>query len=48
MLIADHIRAIREAKNLSQGDIEKRCGLKRAARPHGAVSRDTGEVGAGA
>jgi transcriptional regulator with XRE-family HTH domain len=30
MLIGDHIRAIREAKNLTQGDIEKRCGLLRA------------------
>ena len=30
MLIGDHIRAIREAKKLSQGDIEKRSGLKRA------------------
>jgi len=31
MLIGgDHIRAIREAKNLTQGDIEKRCGLPRA------------------
>ena len=30
MLIADRIRAIREAKKLSQGDIEKRSGLKRA------------------
>src|SRR3989449_3535025 len=30
MLIGDHIRALREAKNLSQGDIEKRCGLRRA------------------
>jgi transcriptional regulator with XRE-family HTH domain len=29
MLIGVHIRAIREAKNLSQGDIEKRCGLLR-------------------
>lgn len=30
MLIGDHIRAIREAKSLSQGDIEKRAGLLRA------------------
>jgi transcriptional regulator with XRE-family HTH domain len=30
MLIGDRIRAIREAKKLSQGDIEKRCGLLRA------------------
>ncbi len=30
MLIGDRIRAIREAKNLSQGDIEQRCGLLRA------------------
>ena len=29
MLIGDRIRAIREAKNLSQGDIEERCGLLR-------------------
>ena len=29
MLIGDRIRAIREAKNLSQGDIEQRCGLFR-------------------
>jgi transcriptional regulator with XRE-family HTH domain len=29
MLIADRIRAIRGAKGLSQGDIEKRCGLFR-------------------
>ncbi len=29
MLIGDRIRAIREAKNLSQGDIEERCGLFR-------------------
>ena len=30
MLIGDRIRAIREAKNLSQGDIENRSGLLRA------------------
>ena len=30
MLIGERIRAIREVKNLSQGDIEKRCGLFRA------------------
>ncbi len=30
MLIGDCIRALREAKKLSQGDIEKRSGLKRA------------------
>src|SRR5437870_12697590 len=30
MLIGDHLRAIREAKNLSQGDIEERSGLRRA------------------
>ena len=30
MLIGDRIRAIREAKKLSQGDIEKRSGLLRA------------------
>lgn len=29
MLIGDRLRAIREAKNLSQGDIEKRTGLLR-------------------
>ena len=29
MLIGDRIRAIHEAKNLSQGDIEERCGLLR-------------------
>ncbi len=29
MLIGDRIRAIRETKNLSQGDIEKRSGLVR-------------------
>ena len=29
MLIADHLRALREAKNLSQADIEKRSGLLR-------------------
>ncbi len=29
MLIADRLRALREAKKLSQGDIEKRCGLLR-------------------
>ena len=29
MLIGDRNRAIREAKKLSQGDIEKRCGLLR-------------------
>ncbi len=28
MLLGDRIRAIREAKKLSQGDIEKRSGLK--------------------
>jgi len=28
MFIGDHIRSIREAKKLSQGDIEKRSGLK--------------------
>lgn len=30
MLIGDRICAIREAKKMSQGDIEKRCGLLRA------------------
>ena len=30
MLIGVRLRAIREAKNLSQGDIEKRSGLKRS------------------
>ena len=30
MLIGDRVRALREAKNLSQGGIEKRCGLLRA------------------
>ncbi len=30
MLLGDRLRALREAKNLSQGDIEKRSGLKRA------------------
>jgi len=30
MLIGDRLRALREAKNLSQGDIEKRSGLKRS------------------
>lgn len=29
MIIADRIRSLREAKNLSQGDIEKRTGLLR-------------------
>jgi len=29
MLIGEHIRAIREAKHLSQGDVEKRSGLFR-------------------
>jgi transcriptional regulator with XRE-family HTH domain len=30
MLLAHRLRAIREAKNLSQGDIEERSGLKRS------------------
>ncbi len=30
MLIGDRLRALRKAKNLSQGDIEKRSGLKRS------------------
>jgi len=30
MLIGDRLRSIREAKKLSQGDIEKRTGLKRS------------------
>ena len=30
MIIGDRIRALREAKKLSQGNIEKRSGLKRA------------------
>jgi len=30
MLISDRLRAIREAKKLSQGDIEKRSGSKRS------------------
>ena len=29
MLISDRLRALREAKELSQGDIEKRSGLLR-------------------
>ncbi len=30
MLLGHRLRSIREAKGLSQGDIEKRCGLKRS------------------
>ena len=30
MLIGERLRALRETKKLSQGDIEKRSGLKRA------------------
>ena len=30
MLIGDRLREFREAKNLSQGDIENRTGLKRS------------------
>jgi transcriptional regulator with XRE-family HTH domain len=30
MLVGDRLRALREAKNLSQGDIETRTGLKRS------------------
>jgi len=30
MLIGEHLRAIRESKKLSQGDIEKRAGLLRS------------------
>lgn len=30
MLIGDRLRAIREAKGLSQGDVEERSGLKRS------------------
>src|SRR6202162_5684555 len=30
MIIGDRLRAIREGKNLSQGDIEHRCGLFRS------------------
>jgi len=30
MLIGEHIRALREAKKLSQGDIETRTGLRRS------------------
>jgi len=30
MLIGDRLRAIREARKLSQGDIEERSGLKRS------------------
>jgi transcriptional regulator with XRE-family HTH domain len=30
MLLTDRLRAIREGKKLSQGDIEKRCGLLRS------------------
>ncbi len=29
MVIGDHLKTLREAKNLSQGDIEKRTGLLR-------------------
>lgn len=29
MLIGNHLRQLREAKNLSQGDVEKRTGLLR-------------------
>jgi transcriptional regulator with XRE-family HTH domain len=29
MIISDRLRAVREAKNLSQGDIEERTGLLR-------------------
>ena len=33
MIISDRLRAVREAKNLSQGDIEKRTGLLRCYIP---------------
>jgi len=47
MLIADRIRAIGEAKELSQGDIEKWSGLKRAYiyRVENGHSRDLREIG---
>jgi transcriptional regulator with XRE-family HTH domain len=53
MVICDRLRALREEKKLSQGDIEKRTGLlrcyiARGERPHGSHSGDIGEDGSGA
>lgn len=54
MLIGDKLRAIREAKKLSQGDVEHRTGLLRAyvSRVENGHTvpgcRDAGEVCAGA
>jgi hypothetical protein len=39
MVIADRLRALREQKNLSQGDIEKRAGLLRHRRSLSAKPR---------
>jgi hypothetical protein len=52
MVIGDRLRELREAKKLSQGDIEKRTGLLRCyifegrERPHGAGDRDARKIGA--
>jgi transcriptional regulator with XRE-family HTH domain len=45
MVIADRLKALREQKDMSRGDIEKRTGLlrcfARGERPHGSSHRDT-------
>ncbi len=54
MFLGDRIPVLREAKNLSQGDIEKRSGLAHPyliwdrKRPHDSVARYPGEGRAGA
>ena len=46
MIIGDRLRALREQKNFSQGEIEKRTGLLRCyisacrERPHRTCRRD--------
>jgi hypothetical protein len=51
MMICDRLRALREEKKLSQGDIENRTGLLRGYisrvenGPHGSHSGDAGEDG---
>jgi len=44
MLIGERLRGLRESKNLSQGDIEKRTGLLRCYTEVGALRRRTGDA----
>ena len=54
MIIGERLRVLRESKNLSQGEVEKRTGLLPLLhvacreRSHCPLGRDTGKIRAGA